>query len=145
MTLLAALLVVTGADALLRGLVVEQVRRLRVPTQLTVGALVGFGFARTGTGGARVARLDPAALVDAGAGSPGRRAAGGGLLHRGLRPLRFGGFRPWYSPGNHEREFRLYEEFSCLVVNSIDELPRRLLSGNVVNKDYPLPHPNRAI
>jgi hypothetical protein len=44
MTLLAALLLVTGVDALLRGPVVEQVRRLGVPNQLTVGALVGFGF-----------------------------------------------------------------------------------------------------
>ena len=145
MTLLAALLVVTGVDALLRGPVVEQVCRLGVPNQLTVGALIGFGFTLASTGGARVARPDPAALVGAGVGSPSRRAAGGGLLHRGLRPLRFGGFRPWYGPGNHEREFRLYVEFSCLVVNSIDELPRRLLSGNVVNKPYPLPHPNGAI
>ncbi len=72
MTLLAALLVVTGADALLRGPVVEQVRRLRVPNQLTVGALVGFGFTLTSTDGARVVRPDSAALM----------GAGGGLLHR---------------------------------------------------------------
>ena len=89
MTLLAALLVVTGVDALLRGPVVEQVRRLGVPNQLTVGALIGFGFTLASTGGARVARPDPAALVGAGVGSSSRRAASGGLLHRGLRPLRF--------------------------------------------------------
>ena len=52
MVLLAALLVVTGADALLRGPVVEQARRLGVPTLLAVGAFVGFGSALTGTGGA---------------------------------------------------------------------------------------------
>jgi uncharacterized protein len=52
MALLAALLVVTGADALLRGPVVEQARRLGVPTLLAVGAFVGFGSALTGTGGA---------------------------------------------------------------------------------------------
>ena len=53
MALLAALLVVTGADALMRGPVVEQeARRLGVPTLLAVGAFVGFGSALTGTGGA---------------------------------------------------------------------------------------------
>ena len=52
MALLATLMVVTGADALLRGPVVEQARRFRVPTLLAVGALVGFGSALTGTGGA---------------------------------------------------------------------------------------------
>ncbi len=147
MILLAAWWVVTGADALLRGPAVEQVRRLGVPTLLTVGAFVGFGSALTGSA-SRVARPDPAALAGAGAGgrrrSPGRRAADGGLLHRGLHPLRFGGFRPWYGPGDHEREFRFYEEFSCLVVNSIDELPRRLLSGNAANKPYLLAHLNGA-
>ena len=52
MALLAALMVVTGADALLRGPVVEQARRFGAPTLLAVGALVGFGSALTGTGGA---------------------------------------------------------------------------------------------
>lgn len=53
MALLAGLMVVTGADALLRGPVVEQgARRFGVPTLLAVGALVGFGSALTGTGGA---------------------------------------------------------------------------------------------
>lgn len=53
MALLAALLVFTGADALLRGSVVEQeARHLGVPTLLAIGALVGFGSALTGTGGA---------------------------------------------------------------------------------------------
>ncbi len=52
MALLAALLVITGADALLRGPVVEQARRLGVPTLLVVGTFVGFGSALTGTGGA---------------------------------------------------------------------------------------------
>ena len=52
MALLAALMVVTGADALLRGPVVEQTRRFGVPTLLVVGAFVGFGSALTGTGGA---------------------------------------------------------------------------------------------
>ena len=52
MALLAALLVVTGANALLRGPVVEQARRFGTPILLAVGALVGFGSALTGTGGA---------------------------------------------------------------------------------------------
>jgi uncharacterized protein len=52
MALLAALMVVTGADALLRGPVVEQVRSFGAPTLLAVGAFVGFGSALTGTGGA---------------------------------------------------------------------------------------------
>ena len=52
MVLLAALMVLTGADALLRGPVVEQARRFGVATLLAVGAFVGFGSALTGTGGA---------------------------------------------------------------------------------------------
>ncbi|MDQ4062872.1 MAG: sulfite exporter TauE/SafE family protein [Actinomycetota bacterium] len=52
MALLAALMVVTGADALLRGPVVEQASRFGVPTLLAVGVFVGFGSALTGTGGA---------------------------------------------------------------------------------------------
>jgi uncharacterized protein len=53
MALLAALLVVTGADALMRGSVMEQgARRFGAPTLLAIGALVGFGSALTGTGGA---------------------------------------------------------------------------------------------
>lgn len=52
MALLAALMMVTGADALLRGPVVEQASRFGAPTLLAVGALVGFGSALTGTGGA---------------------------------------------------------------------------------------------
>ena len=52
MALLAALMVFTGADALLRGPIVEQARRFGALTLLAVGALVGFGSALTGTGGA---------------------------------------------------------------------------------------------
>jgi uncharacterized protein len=53
MALLAALKVVTGADALLRSPVVEQeAHRFGAPTLLAVGAFVGFGSALTGTGGA---------------------------------------------------------------------------------------------
>ena len=53
MALLATLMVVTGADALLRGHLVEQeARRFGAPTLLAVGAFVGFGSALTGTGGA---------------------------------------------------------------------------------------------
>ena len=53
MALLAGLMVLTGADALMRGFVVEQgTRRFGAPTLLAVGALVGFGSALTGTGGA---------------------------------------------------------------------------------------------
>lgn len=52
MTLLAALMVASGADALLRSPAVEQTRRLGAPALLAVGALVGFGSALTGTGGA---------------------------------------------------------------------------------------------
>ena len=53
MALLAALLVVTGADALMRGSVMEQeARRFRASTLLAIGVLVGFGSALTGTGGA---------------------------------------------------------------------------------------------
>ena len=53
MGLLAALMVVTGAEALLRSPVVEQeeARRFGAPTLLAVGAFVGFGSALTGTGG----------------------------------------------------------------------------------------------
>jgi hypothetical protein len=50
--LLPALMVLTGAEALLRSPVVEQeARRFGTPTLLTVGAFVGFGSALTGTGG----------------------------------------------------------------------------------------------
>jgi uncharacterized membrane protein YfcA len=53
MALLAALMVVTGVDALLRGSVVEPwARRFGAPTLLAIGALVGFGSVLTGTGGA---------------------------------------------------------------------------------------------
>ena len=52
MALLATLMVVTGAEALLRGPDVGQARRLGAPTLLAVGAFVGFGSALTGTGGA---------------------------------------------------------------------------------------------
>ena len=53
MALLATLMVVTGADALLRGQVVEQeAHRFGATALLAVGALVGFGSALTGTGGA---------------------------------------------------------------------------------------------
>jgi uncharacterized membrane protein YfcA len=53
MVLLAALMVVTGVDALLRGSVVEpEACHFGAPTLLTIGALVGFGSALTGTGGA---------------------------------------------------------------------------------------------
>jgi uncharacterized protein len=53
MALLAGLTVLTGADALMRGPVVEQeARRFGATTLLAVGALVGFGSALTGTGGA---------------------------------------------------------------------------------------------
>jgi uncharacterized membrane protein YfcA len=53
MALLATLMVVTGADALLRGHLVEQeARRFGATALLAVGALVGFGSALTGTGGA---------------------------------------------------------------------------------------------
>ena len=53
MALLATLIVVTGTDALLRGQVVEQeAHRFGATALLAVGALVGFGSALTGTGGA---------------------------------------------------------------------------------------------
>ena len=53
MALLALLMVATGADALLRGEGGEQeARRFGVAALLAVGALVGFGSALTGTGGA---------------------------------------------------------------------------------------------
>ena len=53
MALLATLMVVTGADALMRGHLVEQeARRFGATALLAVGALVGFGSALTGTGGA---------------------------------------------------------------------------------------------
>ena len=51
MALLAVLMVVTGANTLLRGPVVEHARRFGAPTLLAVGAFVGFGSALTGTGG----------------------------------------------------------------------------------------------
>jgi uncharacterized membrane protein YfcA len=52
MIILAALMVLTGADALLRGPVDEREHRFGAPTLLAVGAFVGFGSALTGTGGA---------------------------------------------------------------------------------------------
>jgi uncharacterized membrane protein YfcA len=53
MAILAALMVITGIDALLRGSVGEQeARRFGATSLLAVGALVGFGSALTGTGGA---------------------------------------------------------------------------------------------
>jgi uncharacterized membrane protein YfcA len=54
MAILAALLVLTGADALLRGSPGSRgrARRLGAPTLLAIGAFVGFGSALTGTGGA---------------------------------------------------------------------------------------------
>jgi uncharacterized membrane protein YfcA len=51
MGLLAALMVTTGAESLLRRPVVEQARRFGAPTLLAVGLFVGFGSALTGTGG----------------------------------------------------------------------------------------------
>jgi uncharacterized protein len=54
MAILAALMVLTGADALLRGASGDSggARRLGAPALLTLGAFVGFGSALTGTGGA---------------------------------------------------------------------------------------------
>ena len=54
MAILAALMVLTGADALLRGSPGSSwgARRLGAPALLAVGAFVGFGSALTGTGGA---------------------------------------------------------------------------------------------
>jgi uncharacterized protein len=54
MGLLAALMVITGADALLRSPVDDagHTRRLGAPALLAIGAFVGFGSALTGTGGA---------------------------------------------------------------------------------------------
>ena len=54
MAILAALMVLTGADALLRGSPGSGwgARRLGAPALLAVGAFVGFGSALTGTGGA---------------------------------------------------------------------------------------------
>lgn len=55
MALLATLMVITGVDALLRGPPVgeqEARRRFGATTLLAIGALVGFGSALTGTGGA---------------------------------------------------------------------------------------------
>lgn len=52
LALLAVLMVVTGADTLLRSPpVVEHARYFEVSTLLAVGAFVGFGSALTGTGG----------------------------------------------------------------------------------------------
>ena len=49
---LALLMIVTGADTLLRNpAVVEHARYFEAPTLLAVGAFVGFGSALTGTGG----------------------------------------------------------------------------------------------
>ena len=51
--ILAALMVLTGADALLRSPdEVGRTRRLGAPVLLAVGGFVGFGSALTGTGGA---------------------------------------------------------------------------------------------
>src|SRR5215207_3402959 len=80
MTLLAGLMVVTGADALMRGSVVEQgARRFGAPPARR--RCVGRLRLRThGHRRGRVARPGPAALAGAGAGvrgrSPDRRAAG---------------------------------------------------------------------
>jgi uncharacterized protein len=53
MALLAALMVLTGADTLLRSPDnAGRARHLRAPAVLTIGAFVGFGSALTGTGGA---------------------------------------------------------------------------------------------
>ena len=53
MAILAGLMVLTGADALLRSPADEgRARRLGAPALLAVGAFVGFGSALTGTGGA---------------------------------------------------------------------------------------------
>jgi uncharacterized protein len=53
MAILAALMVLTGADALLRSPDdVGRTRRLVAPALLAIGAFVGFGSALTGTGGA---------------------------------------------------------------------------------------------
>jgi uncharacterized protein len=52
MAILAALMVLTGADALLRSPDnVGRTRRLGAPALLAIGAFVGFGSALTGTGG----------------------------------------------------------------------------------------------
>ena len=54
MAILAALMVLTGSDALLRGSSGScgGARRLGIPALLAIGAFVGFGSALTGTGGA---------------------------------------------------------------------------------------------
>ncbi len=53
MTILAAVMVITGADALMRSPNdAGRTRRLGAPALLAVGAFVGFGSALTGTGGA---------------------------------------------------------------------------------------------
>ena len=53
MAILAALMVLTGADALLRSPDdIGRTRRLGAPALLAIGAFVGFGSALTGTGGA---------------------------------------------------------------------------------------------
>jgi uncharacterized membrane protein YfcA len=54
MAILAALMVLTGSDALLRGSPGSggRARRLGIPALLAIGAFVGFGSALTGTGGA---------------------------------------------------------------------------------------------
>ena len=63
MALLAALMVLTGSDALLRGSRSSGGggRRLGAPALLAIGAFVGFGSALTGTGGAVL--LVPVLLV----------------------------------------------------------------------------------
>jgi uncharacterized membrane protein YfcA len=93
MALLATLMVVTGADALLRGQVVEQeARRFGATALLARRRPRRFRLRAHGHRRGRVARTDPNALAGASAGvggrRPGRRAAGGSLLHRGLRPVR---------------------------------------------------------
>src|SRR5919107_963833 len=77
MGLPATLMVVTGAEALLRSPVVEQeeARRFGAPTLLAVGAFVGFGSALTGTGGGALSL--PTRLLFS-ATRP--RGGGGGLL-----------------------------------------------------------------
>jgi uncharacterized protein len=76
MGLLAALMVVTGAEALLRRPVVDQeARRFRAPTLLAVGAFVGFGSALTGTGGGVL--LLPILLL---LRTPVRAAVGAGMV-----------------------------------------------------------------
>src|SRR5919202_3614679 len=72
MALLAGLMVLTGADALIRGSVVEhEARRFGATTLLAVGALVGFGSALTGTGGGGFCPPPPPVFRAAGLGARG--------------------------------------------------------------------------